>query len=97
MNAVIQAKPTDPLSESLRAWLLPGWWAGLAEFDAPWGIAVPHGLGSLYVVLAGRCCLTLADGSQREEIEAGDVLLLSRGVAYRLQDGPESLTVPCTV
>jgi len=87
-------RPTDAFSEVLRAWLPPSWRAGLAEFDAPWGIAVPEGLGSLYVVLAGRCCLSLADGSRREEIEAGDVLLLSRGAAYRLQDSPESATAP---
>ncbi len=94
MNAEIQTELTDPLSEALRAWPLPGWWAGIAQFDAPWGMAVSEGLGSLYVVLAGRCCLTLADGSQQEEVEAGDVLLLSQGVAYCFQDSPESPTVP---
>jgi len=95
VNADVQPNlPTDPVSGLLRAWLLPGWFAGLVEFDAPWGIAVPEGLGSLFVVLAGRCHLSLADGSQPAEIEAGDVLLLSQGAAYRLQDDPETPTVP---
>lgn len=95
MNSDSQStQSTDPVCEVLRAWFLPGWWAGLAAFEAPWGIAVPEGRGSLYLVLAGSCCVTFADSGLPVAIEAGDVLLLGQGQAYCVQDAPESPTVP---
>jgi len=58
MNTDIQStQPTDPVSEVLRALFLPGWRAGLAALRVSVGIAVPQGLASFYLVLAGRVLL----------------------------------------
>jgi AraC-like DNA-binding protein len=82
--------PPDPLSEVLQRWYLPDWRAGLAEFQAPWGITVPQGLAAFYVVLSGPCLLTCEKTETRSQLSVGDVLLLPHGSAHRLQDQPDS-------
>ena len=86
----LHAQPTDPFSEVLQSWYLPDWQAGLAEFRAPWGIAVPQGLATFYVVLGGPCLLTCEEAKTRSQLNVGDVLLLPHGSAHRLQDQPDS-------
>jgi len=81
---------TDPLSEVLRRWSLPCRRAGLATLLGPWGVAVPSGFAALYVVLGGECLLTIASEAVADRLQAGDVLLLPRGDAHRLQDQLDS-------
>lgn len=95
MNSNSQyAAPADPFSQVLHGWHPPDWFAGLAELNSPWGISVPEGLASLFVVLGGRCLLTVGELGTRDVLESGDVLLLAHGSAHRLQDKPNSPTTP---
>ncbi len=84
----------DPFSEVLHGWIPPNWFAGLAELSSPWGISVPERMASLFVVLGDRCLLTFEECEAQQMLQDGDVLLLTQGDAIRLQDRPDSPTMP---
>lgn len=85
----------DPFSEVLHGWNPPDWFAGLAELSSPWGILVPEGMASLFVVLEGRCLLVFEGGKAQQMLQSGDVLLLTQGGGtHRLQDKSDSPTTP---
>jgi AraC family transcriptional regulator, alkane utilization regulator len=93
-SSSLNTQPADPFSEVLQRWYLPGWHAGLAEFDRPWGISVPQGLAALYVLLSGPCLLTLEEVGTQDQLQSGEVVLLPHGSAHRLRDKPDSPTTP---
>ncbi|MCC7145700.1 MAG: AraC family transcriptional regulator [Phycisphaeraceae bacterium] len=72
----------------LRSLVAPPW-----KLNAPWGLDVPSGPPTFYAVLAGRGVLE-THGTDGLELDAGDLVVLTRGSAHRLRDAAGSGLTP---
>jgi AraC-like DNA-binding protein len=65
-----------------------------SELSAPWGVTVPFdGVAHFHVVRRGRCWMSIGGGEQ-VLLEAGDLVVLPRGLVHGLSDSPGSIRVP---
>ncbi|MEQ9143338.1 MAG: AraC family transcriptional regulator [Parvibaculaceae bacterium] len=65
------------------------------DFSAPWSVTVPdHDMAArFHLVVEGRLCLTLPDGTVKE-LGPGDLALIPRGRAHVLADAPGRVAPP---
>lgn len=95
MDAPLSHFYTDPIAELLGRLYLPGWSAAELVLDPPWGIEVPAGRVSMFVVLQGGGWFqdeTSPDPPTR--LIAGDHLISTRGRPHRVSRTPTSVTEP---
>jgi len=77
----------DPLSEVLLPVRVRSSLYCRSEFSAPWGFAVEaRPSATFHLVLEGAGWLEVADGTEPQRLEAGDLVLLPRGHAHQLRD-----------
>lgn len=82
----------DPLGEALHALRMNRGAFYLAEFTAPWGLAMPAGCTNLYLVLEGRLQLQTASGGT-SLLGPGDIALVLHGDPYRLASDADAVAV----
>jgi len=87
-------RESDPLTEVLEAFPLSIRFAGRFELTAPWGLAVPKGLGVICASENTRFWLSSAGTGQSTPVVPGEVILLSPGCGHELRDVPASRVVP---
>ena len=81
-------RPADPLSAVMLDLRLAGSFFCIAEFRAPWAVALPAQTPPrFHFVAEGSCFLRHASGATR--LESGDLVLVPRGEAHVLSEQPD--------
>jgi AraC-like DNA-binding protein len=84
----------DVLTDVLESVRVKSLISGRLEFTAPWGLCMPGGHASFYVITRGACWLEL-DGQQRAfSLSGGDFVLLPKAPPHVLRDSPTSTPLP---
>lgn len=88
--------PPDVLSEVLDALHVASVLYFRAQLRAPFGVRVPThpDVARFHVCLAGECHVGLADGSQGRRVQAGDLVVVPRGLAHVIADRPDRARIP---
>ncbi|MEH6348101.1 MAG: AraC family transcriptional regulator [Bermanella sp.] len=65
------------------------------DFSPPWGVTVPAyaDAARFHLVIQGKCHVQIADG-EALELNAGDLILIPRGVSHILSDAPCATAPP---
>lgn len=81
----------DVLSDVVDTLELQGTLYFRTVWSPPFGVQVPDHAGAarFHLVVRGRCCVGMADGSWIS-LEPGDMVLIPRGAAHVLADQPDS-------
>ncbi|MFK7915348.1 MAG: AraC family transcriptional regulator [Pseudomonadales bacterium] len=87
----------DPLAEPLRLMKLTGVLHCLAEFTAPWGLAIPRipGCMAIHIVNAGAFYLDIA-GQPSLYVGAGSVVMIPHGTEHVLRSAQGVEATPLT-
>jgi len=82
----------DVLSDILSATKLVGSLYFTTDFTPPWGVRVGayKRVARFHVVLRGECWVDTPDGVGPTRLDRGDIILVLRGAAHTLADGPET-------
>ncbi|WP_167546919.1 AraC family transcriptional regulator [Stieleria maiorica] len=101
MNAcLMNPLQSDPVTELLAKLYLPQWQAAVWHLQPPWGLEVPDGVVSMYVVIRGGGWLVpCRSGSRSPEtspirVVSGDHLITTDGSPHRLLREPNADTEP---
>ena len=87
---LLNAAPHDAVAELLAAVRVRSTVYCLSELREPWGFEVGGvNVAKFHLVLAGSCWLSLA-GHEPVELQAGDLVILSRGERHVVSDRPDS-------
>lgn len=85
MDAPLRQFTTDSITEVLDRLYLPEWSATELVLDPPWGIAIPAGTVSMFVILQGEGYLQLEKSvGDPVHLISGDHAIVTRGEAHRL-------------
>lgn len=85
---------TDTLGEILQDLRISGVAYGHCRMRRPWGVGMPaDGSARFHFVVSGVAWLRLP-GTEPLRLETGDAVLLPRGPAHEISDGPQSPTKP---
>lgn len=65
------------------------------DFSSPWGVSVPQhdSVARFHLVIQGHCLLKVNEGPCIE-LNAGDLVMIPRGMPHQLLDTPDSVTPP---
>src|SRR5215510_7448246 len=86
----LNTAPHDAVSELLAALRVRSTVYCLSELREPWGFEVDGAsVAKFHLVLAGSCWLNLA-GHEPVLLQAGDLVILSRGERHMMHDRPGS-------
>ncbi|HEV2376861.1 MAG TPA: AraC family transcriptional regulator [Streptosporangiaceae bacterium] len=86
----LNTAPHDAVTELLTALRVRSTVYCLSELRAPWGFEVDGAnVAKFHLVLAGSCWLSLP-GHEPTQLQAGDLVILSRGERHVMNDHPDS-------
>ncbi len=84
----------EPFSAILGRLRGANWQGSETSFSPPWGIDVPAGNASFYILRSGACQLAMPGGSPPTRLVGGDFVVLAHGTAHRLCDCPDRPSDP---
>lgn len=94
MESGVILPPMDLLTDLLASVHLRCFMAGESVFAGPWGVRVGPGPGGFYLVTAGQCWLTVADGSPPLQLNAGDLAVITRNPGHETTHAPGGKAQP---
>ena len=86
----LYALSADPLSEAMEGLDLKSWVPGPFRLTAPWGLQASGDLGWCYLLSEGQCQVQIESSNQAVTLSPGDFVVIPRGQAHCLADGPDS-------
>ena len=97
MTLVMVRPGADVLADVLDALKLRGRVFCRSELSAPWALGFAAGdFAHFHVIEGGTCWLRLQGKADAIGLEAGDLLLVTRGHGYQLSDEPGTPPIPLT-
>src|SRR5262245_11846855 len=86
---------TDVLADVLDSFRLKGRIFCRCELSAPWALGFASGdFSHFHVIERGTCWLRISEKTDPVVLEAGELLLVTRGHSYELSDTPTTPPIP---